>query len=186
MLAPREKLWPAHPLLVEAALDMLAVSGPECLVADFGCGDGPALFGAAARGCRAIGWEVHQARAAALAAEVQARGLGGSITVIAGNALEADFDAPGASVPSHVYLYLIARGLRLMLPTLRLLAARQPSGTLPVVTALYSIEGLTPVEVRRVTTGEGVRTPLYLYSVAAAEAAGSSSTQGEAEGVEKV
>ncbi len=205
MLAPREKLWPAHPALVEAALDLLGVASPAHILGDFGCGDGPALFAAAARGARAVGWEIHAERAAALAGEVARRGLGASITVIAGNALEARFEgegegegapppaaaggggepgaaaaagaaapaAPGAAgavaapLPTHVYLYLIARGLRLMLPILRRVAARQPGGVLRVVTALYAIEGLAPLAVQRVSTaGEG-RTPLYLYEVGA-------------------
>lgn len=166
MLAPRDKLWPAHPALVEAALDLLGVHGAPSILGDFGCGDGPALFAAAARGARAIGWEIHAPRAAALAQEVAQRGLGGSITVVQGNALDAAF-AGGGETPTHVFLYLIARGLRLMLPTLRQLAALQPSGTLPVVTALYSIEGLTPLEVRRVSTSEVTRMPLYLYAVSA-------------------
>ena len=188
MLAPREKLWPAHPALVEAALDLLGVASPGHVLGDFGCGDGPALFAAAARGARAVGWEVHAERAAALAGEVARRGLGASITVVAGNALEARFEGetalgaeeaaagPGggagggagavaAPLPTHVYLYLIARGLRLMLPILWRVAARQPGGRLRVVSALYAIEGLVPLAVQRVSTaGEG-RTPLYLYEL---------------------
>ena len=191
MLAPRDKLWPAHPALVEAALDLLGVRGAPSVLADFGCGDGPALFGAVARGARAIGWEIHAPRAAALAQEVAQRGLGGSITVVQGNALDAAFSAGGGETPTHVFLYLIARGLRLMLPILRQLAALQPSGALPVVTALYSIEGLTPLEIRRVSTSGASRTPLYLYSISAASAGaegsssagGSSSAQSAAEEV---
>ena len=193
MLAPRDKLWPAHPLLVEAALDLLglpAACTPETIVGDFGCGDGPALFAAAARGCRAIGWEIHGERAAQLAAEVTARGLGGSITVVEGNALDARFSGEGdegseggeaVPAPTHVFLYLIARGLRLMLPILRRLASLQPSATLPVVTALYQIEGLTPVEVKKVSTSEVNRTPLYLYSITAAAAGTSAEGGGGAE-----
>lgn len=170
MLAPRDTLWTAHPLLVDTALSLLGV-GPGHTLADFGCGDGPALFAAAARGARAVGYEIHAERAAALRAEVSRRGLDDAITVVAGNALEAEFAPPHA--PTHVYLYLIARGLRLMLPVLRRLAALQPGGVLPVVTLLYKFDDGTPcVASQKVDTSPVARTPIFLYHITAGSGAG--------------
>ena len=176
MLAPRDTLWQAHPLLVDAALSLLGV-GAGHVLADFGCGDGPALFAAAARGARAVGWEIHVERAGALRAEVSRRGLDDAITVVAGNALDAVFAPPGA--PTHVYLYLIARGLRLMLPVLRRLAALQPGGVLPVVTLLYSFgKGIPAVASQQVDTSPIARTPIFLYHITAASGEGEGGEEG--------
>lgn len=167
MLAPRETLWQAHPLLVDASLTLLGV-GPGHMVADFGCGDGPALFAAAGRGARAVGYEIHVERAAALRLEVARRGLEDAITVVTGNALDATFEPPHA--PTHVYLYLIARGLRLMLPVLRRLAALQPGGVLPVATLLYAFDkdlAIPVVATIKVDTSPVARTPVFLYSITA-------------------
>lgn len=174
MLAPRDRLWAAPDVVCEGALDLLGVQ-PGDVVCDLGCGDGPLLFSAARRGVRSLGVEIHAERAAALALRVAERGLGDAITVVTGNALELDVAAfSRATLPTCVYLYLIARGLRLVLPLLRRLAAAQPSGQLRVVTALYRFdadcEGVPPpAEVRRViTSAEGAYTPLHLYIITAA------------------
>ena len=146
MLAPRNKLWPSNPGIVELALDLLGVTAGSRL-ADWGCGDGPALFAAVSRGATAIGWEIHEERSEGLREEVVRRGLQQQVVVITGNALEAEL--PIENPITHVYLFLIARGLRLMLPTLRRAAALLPGKVIPVVTVLYSFEGLTPVETRK-------------------------------------
>jgi hypothetical protein len=177
MLAPRETLWQAHPVLVDAALTMLGV-GPGHTLADFGCGDGPALFAAARRGARAVGYEIHVERAAALRAEVSRRGLDDAITIVTGNALDAAFEPPHA--PTHVYLYLVARGLRLMLPVLRRLAALQPGGVLPVITLLYSFDKAVPcVATQKVDTSPIARTPMYLYHITAEGGGGDGGVDGE-------
>jgi len=160
MLAPRNKLWPSNPKIVELALDLLGLREGDHL-ADFGCGDGPALFAGCARGAAgASGWEIHEERAKKLKEEVAARGLEGVIRVHTCNALEASL--PEDPPITHVYLFLIARGLRLMLPLLRKAAGLLPSQTLPVVTVLYSMEGMTPVETRKCPE---TKTPYYLYMI---------------------
>jgi hypothetical protein len=168
MLAPRLKLWPAAPTLVEEALDLLNVT-PVDIVGDFGSGDGVALFASAARGARAIGWEIVEDRAEASRVEAIARGLAHQIQIITGNALDADVDGAGVLQLSKVYLFLIARGLRLVVPLLRRAAALRPNGVIDVVTVLYKfdtdIEGIHLVETRRAT--DTARTPLYRYTVAA-------------------
>jgi hypothetical protein len=161
MLAPREKLWAAPPALVDAALSLLDL-GPEDVLADYGCGDGPALFAAVRRFAvrRALGYEIHAPRAEALRAHVEAEGLADRITVLCANALDAE---PGEA--TAVYLYLIARGLTLMLPVLRRAAEAQPGGVLRVVTVLYRIPGVQHERCEKVKTSELAVTPCYVYKI---------------------
>lgn len=191
MLAPRDRLWAAPDVVCEGALDLLRAA-PGDVVIDLGCGDGPLLFAAARRGVRSLGVEIHAERAAALQHTVAARGLQDAICVVTGNALELDVASfSREALPTCCYLYLIARGLRLVLPLLRRLAAAQPTGQLRVVTALYRFdadcEGVSaPVEVRRVvTSAEGAYTPLHLYvitSVGGAAADAAAAACGESRG----
>lgn len=190
MLAPREKLWAAPPAVVEAALD-LAAAAPGETVCDIGCGDGVALFSAAARGCHALGVEVHAERVAALQARLATHEHRDSITVVCGNALEVDFSALGRRI-DVVYLYLIERGLKLVLPALQALAAAQ--GTpLRVVTVLYKFPvpeapGLALVARSKVRAHTQSSTsasatvessyPLFLYSVGGGGGGGSSESSG--------
>ena len=187
MLAPQAKLWPASDEVAAAALSLLALS-PDDVLADFGCGNGVALLLAVQRfGCRgAVGYEINAERALATRAAVAAAGLAGRVAVHARNALEADDGA--ADGTTCVYLYLIARGLALLLPLLRRIAARQPGRALRVVSVLYRIPGERHAEMRKVYSGAGglVMTQLYLYSIAAdapgAGAAGAGAAGGEAAG----
>ena len=172
MLAPRAKLWPAAPPLVEEALDLLGVTHAD-VVGDFGSGDGVALFAAAARGARAVGWEIVEDRAEASRIESSARGFADRIQVITGNALDADVaDCVGGGGGVHltkVYLFLIARGLRLVAPLLRRAATLRPGGVIDVVTVLYKFEAdLGGVELQETRhASDAARTPLYRYTVSA-------------------
>jgi precorrin-6B methylase 2 len=162
-LAARAKLWSTPTEVIEAALDLLGVCASSHL-ADLGCGAGGALLAAAARGARATGWEVDGGRAASTAAALAAAPAAGRASVIAGNALEADLAAAGVS---HVFLYLIERGLRAVLPQLRAAAAANPA--LRVVTVQYRVPGLTPTRVARATLAARpeVLYLLHLYDAAA-------------------
>ena len=145
-LAARAKLWSTPAEVVEAALDLLGV-GAASHLADLGCGAGGALLAAASRGARATGWEVDAERAAATAAALAAApAAGGRAAVVAGNALEADL---AAARVTHVFLYLVERGLRAVLPQLRAAAAADPA--LRVVTVQYRVPGLAPTRVARAT-----------------------------------
>jgi len=173
MLAPQAKLWPASNEVAGAALEMLRLT-PEDVLADYGCGNGVALLLAVQRfGCRgAVGYEINVERALATRAAVAAAGLAARVAVHTGNALEADTSGGaegGGGTPTCVYLYLIARGLGLMLPLLRRLAALQPARALRVVSVLYRIPGEAHVEMRKVYSGAGglVMTQVYLYSISA-------------------
>lgn len=161
MLAPRDKLWSAPDPVVARALSLLSLNESDTL-ADYGCGDGPALlFAAREYNCKCVGYEIHAERAAKLQDIVgKDPNLASKIRVLQGNALEAKHD-DGVTA---VYLYLIERGLQLILPLLRRLSERA-GGTLRVVTVLYSFPGLPPVRTERVTVSELVRTPIYLYHI---------------------
>ncbi len=118
-------------------------------------------------------------RAAGVQARIAAAGLADRLAVVAGNALEAAVQP----APTAVYLYLIERGLRAMLPHLRRLAGALPGGVLRVVTVLYRFDRpLAPVRVERVAVSDLVRTPVYLYHIAA-EAQPGAGTPGGAEGL---
>ena len=121
MLAPRKKLWSTPAAVAEVACDLLGLTSEDVL-ADFGCGDAVTLIVAAQRvNCRAIGWEIDERRAAQASARIATLGLTEKITIHTGNALEAD-----PSGISAVFLYLIDRGLRMVLPLLSRIAACQP------------------------------------------------------------
>ena len=168
MLAPQAKLWPASDEVASAALELLRLQ-PGDVLADYGCGNGVALLLAVQRfGCRgAVGYEINVERALATRAAVAAAGLADRVAVHARNALDAD--ASGADGTTCVYLYLIARGLSLILPLLRRIAALQPARTLRVVSVLYRIPGERHIEMRKVYSGAGglVMTQIYLYSIGA-------------------
>ena len=160
MLAPRKKLWSSPPQVAKAACDLLGLE-PGDVLADFGCGDAVALVTAAGHvGCRAIGWEIDSPRAAAASARVAELGLSDLVKIHAGNALEAD-----PTGITSVFLYLIERGLRMVLPLLGRIAAALPASTpLRVVTVLYRLPvPLVPTEIRHVQLSTDVRFPLFLY-----------------------
>jgi precorrin-6B methylase 2 len=161
MLAPREKLWPAPVPVVDHALRMLEVT-PEDTLADYGCGNGVALFAAARLGARAVGYEIHEPRAKEVQEQVDALGIGDRVTVKACNALDAD-----PKEPSCVYLYLIARGLGAILPLLRRIAGERPGRTVRVATVLYRIPGVQHVRMEKVYTSDVSMSQVYLYHIGA-------------------
>ena len=164
MLAPQKKLYAASEALCGAALALLSVS-PEDTLLDLGCGNGVALLLAAQRfGARgALGFEINPERAAETRAAVASAGLSARVDVRTGNALDAsDEDVKGVSC---VYLFLIARGLALVLPLLRRIAARQPARRLRVVSVLYRIPGVQHLRVEKVFTGPALMSPVFLYEI---------------------
>lgn len=189
MLAPRDKLWSAPEYVATKALEQLHLR-PDDVVVDYGCGDGVALL-AAVQNCgvrKAVGYEIHAERAAELRARVAELGLSESIEVKTLNALEAD-----PKEPTAVYMYLIERGLKLMLENvLRAAAAARPDKLLRVVTVLNRIPvaGVEPVSSTRVRIpGKADMVyPVYVYHItpesglssgtAGAAAAGAASSTG--------
>ena len=168
MLAPRKKLWSTPPVVAEAACHLLGLT-PDDVLADFGCGDAIALITAAQKAhCRAVGWEIDEPRALQAAERVSELGLSSTVVIHAGNALTAEPEGITA-----VFLYLIDRGLRLVLPLLGRIASSLPCGSpLRVVTVLYRLPApLVPSEVHHVQLSAHVRFPLFLYRLSAQEVA---------------
>lgn len=168
-LAAREKLWSTPEEVVEAALNLLAVC-PEDTLADLGCGAGGALFAAAKRGARAIGYEILEDRARTTREAVHASGLGDKVTVVTGNALDADL-----SKVNCLFLYLIERGLKTVLPMLQQAgSACSPPGC-RVVTVQYRIPGRAPDRVARVYLKDRPEV-MYLLHLYNFDGSGSSSS----------
>jgi SAM-dependent methyltransferase len=166
-LAARAKLWSTPMEVLEAALDLLGITEAD-LLCDLGCGDGPALFAAAHRGAKALGVEILADRAAATAEKVKEAGLEEKITVVAGNALDADL-----SKVTCCFLYLIERGLKTVFPMLQAagsaLDPEERKRPLRVVTCQYRIKdcGVEPVTVKRVYLKDkpDVMYLLHLYHI---------------------
>ena len=168
-LAARAKLWSTPVEVVDAALDLLGGVGPGSNFVDLGCGSGVSLARAARRGAQATGWEIDAERAAATAAALTSDvECGGRATVVVGNALEADLARTGAT---HVFLYLVSRGLRAVLPQLREAARARPD--LLVVTVQYRVPGLEPTAVVRahLSKRHEILYLLHLYNAASLLAA---------------
>lgn len=163
MLAPREKLWPASLPIVRKALSLLNLI-PMDRLADYGCGNGIALFTATEEFHveHAYGYEIYEPRALELINEIKEKHLEAKITVRIQNALDAD-----PTEPTAVYLYLISRGLELLLPLLRTIAGKliHNQYKLRVVTVLYKIPNIPYEKMEKVYTSDIAMTPIYLYTI---------------------
>jgi len=128
------------------------------------------------RGCRGVGYEVHEERAAAASAAIAAAGLSDRVCIVAGNALESSLPPDVTAI----YLYLIDHGLKAVWPMVAAAAAADPHKPIRLVTVLYplpaDIGGSGAVVLER--RGKGVatkigpsgvelRTPIYSYHVTA-------------------
>lgn len=170
MLAPRDKLWAAPVWAVDAALAALELKPTDHLV-DYGCGDGVALMRAASTiGCRATGYEICEERVEQLQrklAEPECAEFAMRITVKCVNALEAD-----PTEPTAVYMYLISRGLKMMMPLLKKAADTQPDHVLRVVTLLYPIPGEIAIRTLKIRdpSKPDIMFPIYVYSIHASPA----------------
>jgi SAM-dependent methyltransferase len=158
MLAPRDTLWSAHDEVIRDAFSLLKLTKDD-VFADFGCGDGRVLQAAATTvGCKCVGYEINADRAASASASAALAGLSDLVTIHAKNALEANFGEPSA-----VFLFLIKRGLRIILPYLNEAARSRPGG-IRVVTALYRFpEHVKPAEIHWVHVSDDLKVPLYRY-----------------------
>ncbi|KAJ1454474.1 S-adenosyl-L-methionine-dependent methyltransferase [Pelagophyceae sp. CCMP2097] len=157
MLAPRKKLWGTPDVALDIVRDMLQV-GPSDVVYDIGCGDGRFLIAAAKRGARCVGHaqvEIEEARAAEARDNAERAGVSDRVTVIVSNGLECDL-----SEATALYLYLIPRGLRIILPTLRTCPNR-----LRVVTYMAPLPGVEVLERRTCTPSHqpDAEYPLFLF-----------------------
>ena len=112
MLAPRKKLWSTPVEVIDKALELLS-PGAEDMVFDIGAGDGRFLIQASlTTEARCVGVEIDEARGQEAIAAIAAAGLAADkCNLIIGTALEQDY-----SSGTLFFLYLIPRGLRIILP----------------------------------------------------------------------
>jgi len=159
MLAPRKTLW-STPLAVLPILEQWIELSDADVVCDVGCGDATVLVQWAAQGNAAafIGIEIDEERAA-LATHRASECA--SITIHCCNALEATELYQNVTV---FFLYLIPRGLRLILPILLELAEKR---SIRVVTYMAPLPGLDPIQQTHVEVEHqpGAQWPLYLYCI---------------------
>ena len=114
MLAPRKTLWSTPAEAIERAIELLNISADD-VVFDVGCGDGRFLIRChELTSARCIGVEIDSERANDAVANISAIGYDESCMIVNKNALEYDY-----SDGTVFFLYLIPRGLKLMLPILR-------------------------------------------------------------------
>ena len=160
MLAPRKVLHSTPIEVLEQAFHVLNINSfnEHDVLFDIGCGDARALiYVAQTFGMKCVGIEIDPDRAAEAKENILKMGLESLITIHCGNALEIDL-----SKATIVYLFLIERGLRKILPILQTI--KHP---IRVITYLYPIPGerYTQREQCTVTKERTIPLsfPIYLY-----------------------
>ena len=159
-LAPRKKLWSTPVEVQDAALGLLQVTEQDVVV-DIGAGDGRFLMHAATKTSarRVFGVEIDEERGSAAQAAIAELCLAeGRVQLIIGNALEQDY-----SEGTAFFLYLVPRGLRIVLPLLKALGR-----PLRVVTYMAPFpESERPLRVVKVSTEQHpeAQWPLYYYEI---------------------
>ena len=166
--------------VVDRAIDLLKVDGAADTVFDIGAGDGRFMLRCCERtGAQLVGVEIDEERGAEAQAKIARAGneIQNKCKLIIGNALEQDY-----SMGTAFFLYLIPRGLRIVLPILQAIPRK-----IRVVTYISPFpESVQPVKIVRVVSEKhadaGVEWPLFVYElngeseregdVALAEAAG--------------
>jgi len=163
MLAPRKKLWSTPPSVIAAAANLLTPFTAKAVVYDVGCGDGRVLIHLCGKdttpeGCQFVGVEIDEDRACEARKNISNAGLTNRITVLTENAMLVDF-----SDATHVFLYLVPRGLRIFKPIL--LNSWRGEGVLEVVTYMAGFLDEVPVEkiTVKVEHQEGAAWPVFLF-----------------------
>mmetsp|Transcript_31106 Transcript_31106/g.29683 ORF Transcript_31106/g.29683 Transcript_31106/m.29683 type:complete len:163 (+) Transcript_31106:186-674(+) len=159
MLAPRKKLWSTPPEVLEKAIELLEIKSSD-VVYDIGAGDGRFIIECHQRtGAKCIGIEIDEKRAEEARRDILERGLTeDQCSIIIGNALEQDYSA--ATV---LFLYLVPRGLKLMMPMLQNIPRK-----LKVITYMASLpECIDIKQTVKVKTSKhaDAEWPLYLYDM---------------------
>lgn len=160
MLAPRKKLWSTPIEALERAVELLSPSDGD-IVYDIGCGDGNFILTGASLCSDGVIWkgvEIESTRAQEAIDRLQSFDIvPPSATVITANALEHDY-CDG----SCLFMYLIPRGLRLILPKLQ--AIPHP---IRVVTFMNPLPGIEPVSVSKISTAAhpDALWPLFYYEM---------------------
>lgn len=157
MLAPRKKLWSTPLEVVDRAIELLAPKEGD-VVWDIGAGDGRFLLRCAEiTRAQCIGVEIDEERGQqACLAIAEMQYPEGKCHFIIGNALEQDY-----SLGTSFFLYLVPRGLRIILPILRKLRHK-----IRVVTYMAPFpEEVAPTSIVKVSTASHpeAQWPLYVY-----------------------
>ena len=161
MLAPRKQLWSTPAEVVDKAIDLLGEMGIEDVVFDVGAGDGRFLIRCAERtDASLVGVEINEERGEEAKAAIAAKGFSDSkCKLIIGNALEQDF-----SSATCFFLYLVPRGLKIILPILKGLKKK-----LRVVTYMspFPSAEIKYAQVVKVSTAAHPEAawPLYVYEI---------------------
>lgn len=119
------------------------------------------LCSTAPPGTTFVGVEIDPGRADEARANIAAAGLSDRITVLTENAMLVDY-----SKATHMFLYLVPRGLRIFKPVL--LACREGGGAPPLLEVVTYMAGfLDEKAVKKVTVEvehqEGAKWPLFLF-----------------------
>ena len=159
MLAPRKKLWSSPEIVLDKALEMLKIEEND-VVYDIGCGDGRFILKCASNTNvkKSIGIEINEERCKEVQNKIDELNLGEKCSILCGNALEMDF-----SNATAIFIYLVPRGFRIILPYL--LKLNHP---LRVVTYMSPLPEQTAVQIEHVNTSstdDETRWPLYLYHI---------------------
>lgn len=158
MLAPRKKLWSTPLEVIDKAIALLKPDS-EDLVYDIGAGDGNFIVRCATTTSAAlIGVEIDEARALEAQQNIDERALEeNKCKIICGNALEFDY-----SDGTAFFLYLVPRGLRIILPHLQSIPRK-----IRVVTYMSPLPDITAVSITKVSTATHpeAQWPLYYYEL---------------------
>lgn len=161
MLAPRKKLWSTPMEVVDTAIDLLKIDPEKDNVMDIGAGDGRFMVRCSERtSARVVGVEIDEERGQEALAKISAANLNTACELIIGNALEQDY-----STYNIFFLYLIPRGLRIILPILQAIPHK-----IRVVTYISPFpDDVQPIETIRVKSvahaESGVEWPLFVYEL---------------------
>jgi ubiquinone/menaquinone biosynthesis C-methylase UbiE len=157
MLAPRKKLWSTPKEVILASIMLLKPSGCD-VVYDIGAGEGNFIIECAKQfNVKCIGVEIDEERCKLAESLILANGISNDIcSIICENALSLDY-AQGTCF----FLYLIPRGLKLILPMLMNIQHR-----IRIVTYMSPLPNLTPIEVFKVSAIHSeAQWPLYYYEL---------------------
>ena len=158
MLAPRKKLWTTPGEVITEAIRVLSPGSDE-LVYDIGGGEGTFIIQCALRtDASCIGIEIDSERAEFAQRLIREAGLlEAKCKMIIGNALEQD-----VSNGTCFFLYLVPRGLRIILPILKSIPHK-----VRVVTYMSPFPEETPVHIHKIATAQhpDAKWPLYYYEL---------------------
>jgi hypothetical protein len=170
MLAPRKKLWSTPLEVIDIAIEKLQITSSD-IVFDIGAGDGRFLIrcGEKSNAESIIGIEIDEERGLLAKESILSSIENGLFNenkchLIIGNALEMDY-----SKGNSFFLYLVPRGLRIILPILQSVC-NQSNKNITVVTYMSpfpSESGIKPLEIVKINTESHpeAQWPLYVYEL---------------------